>query len=707
MTRPRFSSQEAERLLVGVETAPGSGDFRVDDRLLVEEVRQRSDQAISSARIAVRLDDDFDAEAARRAYHPDLRIVVATGDETWAEREVLFEGYPPVQSWRWDGRIEKEAEQYTFLGEHVFERSSRSRKAQIFGRRVRSGAIEDGLATAPELYADRSVLTTALPCVFNADGRGNRAETPMTVAGPGGEPRHVHLFTGDGGGAEAWSFGSALRYLVWFYLQKEGPVFAGNVYDVTEPTPGPAAPSALVAALRRRPVSLNCEATNLVEALALLCDAAGIHVTAETANAAGRFETRLSVWSPEDGPVRQLHLARGGRYADGVRRYDPAGRSVSEVLGANNTYRGEVTWDHRGIVNHAVVIGGVKRFEMTLPLWPGWAPTSNLDDVAPGNRASAKALALTPADVTALGDLAESSDWFRKYHRQGSEYKFHSSVSRLWALNEDGRYEASVYNRNAPFDDYAPFDFSTVAGASVTRPGAWMRRARRLMPPISTSAEGKPLGVWVEVSFDSGTTWQQQAGGVRVLEDQAGIFLDVENPTELTPSGTDSAQQNMWYALIDQTFRVRVTAVVEGDDRLVATFGPAGLASPTLQTNAIVVRDPGSFQFSSQSDTTSVLAEVAPDAEVGRDDSAAIQAFAGDLGRANQDRQVNVAPTIPWLETRYQLGDRISEIRGRHIRFATTVGAGTRWPAVLERRFLLREGRYETELALGITQIHA
>ena len=29
------------------------------------------------------------------------------------------------------------------------------------------------------------------------------------------------------------------------------------------------------------------------------------------------------------------------------------------------------------------------------------------------------------------------------------------------------------------------------------------------------------------------------------------------------PPGVDAAAQNMWYAIIDQTFRVRVTAVVE------------------------------------------------------------------------------------------------------------------------------------------------
>jgi hypothetical protein len=33
------------------------------------------------------------------------------------------------------------------------------------------------------------------------------------------------------------------------------------------------------------------------------------------------------------------------------------------------------------------------------------------------------------------------------------------------------------------------------------------------------------------------------------------------------------------------------------------------------------------------------------------------------------------------------------------------VGAELRWPAVMGRRFVLRDGRYETELTLGITKV--
>lgn len=704
----RERSERVERLLVAVETAPGSAAFAVDERLLADEVWQRSDRALSTARIAVRLDDGFDSEEARRRYHPDCRLIVMTDQAEAAGREILFEGYPPVQSSRWDGRIGREEESYVFEAEHVMERLARGRASLVYGRQVRNGQIEDGLVLHPEVYASQSALLTALPCVFNPDGAGNRAADPLTVCSPGGAARSVHIFTADDGPAVKWTYATALRYLVWFYLPEEGPVFEGNVFAVTDDLAAglPGASDRLSDALRREPVSLVCEATHLIEALAILSAAAGVHVTAETANVGGRPVTQLRVWAADGGPQRQLLLVRGGRYEDGTPRYDASGRSVGEVLADNNTYRGQVSWDHRSIVNCPVVIGDVKRYEMTVPLWPGWMPRASLDNVEPAYRPEARVLALTPDQVEMLGDAAENYAWYRKYHRNGSQFKYNTDVSRLWVLNEDGYYLGNLYNRNDPFDNYRPFDFSTVADSTVTQSGAWMRRRRRFLPTITMSPDGRSLGVWVEISFNSALVWQQQSAGVRVLGDRCGLYFDCESPTEITPTGTDPAIMNMWYAIINQTFRVRVTAVIESDDRLVGTFGPDGLASPTLQINAMVVRRPKSFQYVSRSHTTNVLNAVGTQPKE-RDDSGAIASLAEQLARTNQDRQVRVAPAIPWIETGYGLGDQITEIRGRQLRFATARGAGTRYPAVLERRFVLTDGRYETLLGLGITDVPA
>jgi hypothetical protein len=455
--------------------------------------------------------------------------------------------------------------------------------------------------------------------------------------------------------------------------------------------------------LRAEPVSLVCEATSLAEALGAWSEASGLHVVVETVRIEGRPVSQIRIWATGDGVQRKLYLQRGGCYEDGVARYDAWSRSASQVLAENNTYRGEVAWDHRGIVNHPIVIGGVKQYEMTVPLVPGWLPAVDLDSVAIGDREDAKALALTPDQTEAWGGRSAISTWFRKYHRQGSLFDEHPNTSRLWVLNEDGAFDSDLYNRNAPFHSYAPFDFSTVFDASETSADGWMRRPRRFLPTISRTAEGGTVGVWIEVSFDSGSNWQQQSSGVRVIDDRCGIYFDCDNPTEIAPTGTDPAEDNMWYAIIDQRFRVRVTAVIASDDRLIGTVQPHALYSPTKQVNAFVVRNPKGFQLISRDHATTVLPSTSDSA--GRDDTAAIQVMAERLGQMNQDRRVSVSPAIPWLETSYQIGDRVTEIRGRHVQFATRLGVEDCWPAVLGRRFVLRDGRYETELTLGVTSL--
>jgi len=700
-------SQRAERLIVGVETAYGSSDFQVDERLRVEEVWQRSDKAVSKATIAVRLDDTFDSEEARRRYHPDRRIVVMTEDPDPACRAFLFEGYSPVQVSRWDGRIGRDGEWYVFEAEHVFERLSRASESLVYGRYVRNGVIEDGLQSDPDAYADKSVLMTALPCTFNPDGVPNRAQVPLTVSTPNDGSRFIHLFSWDDSSAAKWTYATVLRYLVWFYRIKEGPVFEGNVFEVTDAlaTGSAIAGDPLSEALAREPVSLTCEATNLVEALSLLASAAGIHITAETSNSGGRPVTTLRVWSSRSGSLRRLYLARGDCTSQGDLWYDASEHSVSEVLSANNTYRGEVAWDHRGIVNYPFVMGDVKRYEMTMPLCPGWEPTTNLDNVDEVDRAAAKALSLTPTQVKALGDAAATNDWYSKYHSQGSDFADYADVARLWVLNEDGAFSGTTYNRNAPFDDYQPFDFSTVADATATGSDAWMRRARRLLNTLSISKDGRSLGVWAEVSFDSGATWQPISSKVRVLSDRVGIYFDYDNPTEITPVDLDSEDQNMWYAIVDQTYRVRVTGLIESDERVMGTFLPGYLKSPTLQINAMMVRRPKSFRYETRSHTTNVLVSDEAFDGVERDDTEAIATLARQLAEINQDREVRVLPMIPWIETGYAIGDRIAEVRGRHLRFATTMGSQTEYPAVIERRFVLQDSRYETVLTLGVTEV--
>ena len=124
-----------------------------------------------------------------------------------------------------------------------------------------------------------------------------------------------------------------------------------------------------------------------------------------------------------------------------------------------------------------------------------------------------------------------------------------------------------------------------------------------------------------------------------------------------------------------------------------------------MQVNSSLVRRPAAFKFASRQAGSSVLVGTLGGGVEERDDSAAIQALARWLAETRQDRQVRVAPAIPWIETGYAIGDRVTEIAGRCLRFATTVGSDTQYPAVTERRFVLRDGANETLLTLAGTDV--
>lgn len=696
----------ASRLPVAsLETSPGSGVFEVDERLSVMDVTLDSDEAVSTARLAVRLDEQFDAALAKARYAPDLRVIVSVHDGAMAEPVVLFEGHPPVQEAQWRGGPGRADDSFGFVATHVYDRLSRDRRCWIYGRRMRNGVIEDGLSVDPASWADRSLLVEALPCVFNFDGQPNRAAEPMTVVAPDGSPRSVHLFTHDNDSAGvAWTYLTALRYLVWFYAPREGPVFEGNVFSATDAFVAEAMPEAsteLVRRLLKTPASLNCEATNLVEALALLAEAAGIHITVDTVAIGAGVQSRFRAWAPGDGPRKSPGLARGGKYPDGVRRFDASSLRAADVFRANQVSAADIRWDDRRIVNAPIVIGDVKGYEMTVPLVPGWAPVVNLDNVAPADRDDAKALALTPEQVATLGPLAELSAWYRMYHRNGSQFAAHRWVGRRWVLNEDGRFDGAAFNRNAPFDDYQPFDFATVTNDDITTRGQWVRRSRPLLPTITRTELGAGFGVLVEISFDSGATWHPPVGAVSILTDPTAIAFEAANPTQITPPGVDPLEQNLWYAIIDQTFRVRVTAVIEGDARVIAKPNPDESATPTLQTNATVVYRPTVYRYATRRGTTNVLADVNPDGEgIERDDSTVAEADAATLAGREQGRRVSATPVVPWFDTAFDVGDEIIGIRGRSLSLASRADGQNLGLVVVSKRWRFGAGKWETALVL-------
>lgn len=677
MTRPADRAQFVETPFALVETSPGSGSFVRDDRIRVTEVHSVIGERMSDARADVRLDDAFDLVAARERYNSDLRFVVVVGDSATGERRVLFDGYPVVQRSLRRGGPRGALDRYEINAVGVLSRWSQDVRSWVFGRRMRNGLIEDGLQSSPDAFADQSVLVSALPCVFNLDDAPNRSAEPVEVVAAAGRAHRIFLFTYDGDpAARRWSLADALRYLVWFHHTSNGPIGIDAFMDATaaavdvDPLDrGPFIPvSAAIDRLLTDASDLNCEATNLVEAINLVADAAGLSAGVESTAEDGAVRCSFRMFAANDGRLHSLNLAWGGRYADGSPRYDTSRLTAGDVTRDNQLVDVDIRWRHDNVVTAPMVVGGVKRFEITVPLVPGWVPEIDLDNVALVDRDDAKALAVTPDIEEFLGDLVEDIPWYQKYHWRGSDFDAHRDVGRLWVLNEDGAFDGATYNRNAPFDDYQPFDFSTVADESVTMRGGWARRLRPMLAALTRDGDGNALGVVVQVSYDSGLTWHPPVGAVAVDKVRAAIRFNISNPTAMVEPDGDFLVTNLWFALIDQTFRVRATAVFESDDRLHVAHSPNPAAAATSRRNGALIYDPRRYELASREGTANALLAAHPDRQIDEADDTrsaeiAVRRLAGD----QQSGAVEVTARIPWMDDAIALGDRIDGIAGRDV----------------------------------------
>lgn len=663
-----------ERLLVMLETAPGSGRFELDERAGVEELRDRAGLGASTARVAVRIDAAFDVGAAMERYHPDRRVLVTTDEAVATDRTVLFDGYAARQTWAWDGRLERESETYGFEAEHVLARAAAAADAFVVGQRRRSG----GMGTA----GDASLIpATALACVFNPDGAGNRDGQPVLRA----DGTLADVF-GDERSGMRWNYAEVLRYLLGFHGPALATISTTALRVALDPAGLQETSGRLASRLLGEPVELRCEGKSLQEAIAVWSRASGVHVAARSHWVGEGVVTEPTLWALEDGPVAEVGLAATGVHADGTPRYVASSREAA--LRENQVYRGALTWSHGAGATQARVLGDAKLYEVTLPLWPGWLPRAGLDNVAPANRGAAKAAALTQGQVEAMGVSVASDAWFQSHHAQGALFAADGDAGRLWVLNEDGAL-GTAYERNEPFDAYAACEFEKVLGVPVA--SAWARRARRLLPLVSGVGAGDG-GVVVEVSYDAGATWQRPSCAYRVLEDRAGIYLEAENLADVRPAGVSAELQNAWYALVDQTFRVRVTARVAGDERVegravAARRRARGRRGTTVDATGVY----GFTQRGALADTVAELLE-AP-----RDDSEALTRAARAVAATIVDPAIEGTLVIPWLEAGYAVGDQVQGIAGRQI----PLGDGSIAPVVVERRFVLSETARETVLVLS------
>jgi len=591
------------------------------DYLLPVAVRERMAPDVHKAVLRLNL-----AEARSHAWEwkgflgPDDRIRIFQRLPS-GERGALFEGFAVETEMIWDGRNEEAIA------------TAVSRAFRLKRDFVVNGRWMTSKAGAMAYYA-------GLPCVFNAEGKPNRAATPYEApAGyPAGAPGVFPFTADDDPNAEFWTLGNVLDYLAWIYNRDqvwvENPMPGDTDYDRTDP------------------VLLDVEGMNLWDALA-------------AAAAKGGCDLWERVLSDEGGlPVFRIALLeRGSGPLASLRRQSAVvGEETALDLDETNVHAARVAENTAGAVARPLVGGGRMLYEITVALGKAWDPAR---------------LAI-PAGEEAWPSKElegyEASDYVKRYCTYGADFPDYAECGRLWAADTDGRYSAAPYN--LPTVD--------VADLADQEAESW---PLMLYPPLPTltrysSAGGKPTqNVLVEMSIDNGDNWFVLTG-YRVLPDRLGIYIDEANLADLGPKGEVSAADNLFQQLDDDPSQVsvRMTCTIASPHRALvspAATGECPTAFASVEWFERETLGQVRVRASSSQFTGSGLAVDEADG------TADLEAAAEEIQRVAQARALEGRIGVEWPTESVALGDTVEKIDGIDYWMFSTEGPSARRPRIV------------------------
>ena len=449
---------------------------------------------------------------------------------------------------------------------------------------------------------------------WTADANADRVEGLPLVFNPDGQPnaadQRYDPGTGDPHTVFAPDSGGASA---WTLDEAVAYLLAEHGASADVDVPSPSEVRAAVEPLIIRDVSL--EGQTLTEALDALLELAGGRILIATEPGEISISRRLEIWYPDRAPVGWLAHQRPGE------RYDPRATDLANLT---------VRMHFESAPRHYVARGDRKMYESTFDLVAGWdnaLETYDPDDFSP----------------SANPDFDTVRDVFRK-----------------WALNETGEYSESPYERGPAPDLSALFEGEP-----------YVRRRRRLRPCLSRDVLGRSHGVYVEVSLDSGTSWERMNLGVRVLERECGLYLT-----------DDPLPVRYLAAAMRHEVRVRVTATIGSDSVLAAEYAGDGDAALPGRTRHLNV--PAGYRFHHVATTSRFYGQAGAD-EI--DDSARLEELLRATYEADRRAPAPTRIEAPCLAMGHRVGERILGIRGRRLDLAREHGACTTAPVVKRVRF--------------------
>lgn len=500
--------------------------------------------------------------------------------------DVLFDGYPQQETLGWASA----AQRATFVAQGVAEvHMEQHPEAQVYGRHMRRDPAREW-----EFDSDDRVHTH-WPCIFNAEGKPNRAKFPTLhhlFEGDGIDVT-VYPFAGDGDPtAEYWTLAQALCYLVHHHHRGDMHLTVTEFWrDVAplaamEPVPVNVAndfATRMRVALRETPV----ESTNLRTALNQVLRKHGFRYAVGLINHYGgapsssqvplHWRHVLRIWHPDDTGLNRGPLYMGEQSIVTLPRdlpfTDVTARTPEVVAQANPSEQTGLTIEHRA-ARQITVLGGRQAFEVTLQLRPGWKP------FIPANAAHYPGVAMPSPNMV---DEATLDDARRAYWEQyialarveedgeagevdpAFDPIFHTShpeswrvldVLRKWIYPTDHRYDVRV--APVPFartgypermyqaivdGEFNALSHPAPIGASLTADlmnegGArnWAAMPRLMRQLVGRFGLGETHSIVVEAFFLS-VGWRRidDAAECIPLDEECGLIIRHPNPVMLAP----------------------------------------------------------------------------------------------------------------------------------------------------------------------------
>lgn len=516
-----------------------------------------------------------------------VRIVVAGRSKPAASPAIVHEGYPMVDSVVWSPR--QQSLRFTSLsaGQEYLRTHERS---QITGRYMRGRPTEDWDSEQPD-----ATLVTALAPSFNPQGKPNRSADPYpmkTGVDSNGQSvtEPIHLWTTDGApGAQHWTYWQALRTLLYFWVARHGDALVDAHKSLLDTT-GLASTAPNSAAdpfdsLGTQLVNdLQVQGTTVDAALALLCDAAGLHyeIALETVSTGSLWfqinsNHYVRIWAGlNDAAALQatpaINRNMGTPAVHDFPRdapWQPYGTTTpaSDIADANAAQHANLTIDNRDI-SHVHVVGGTPEWEGSFLLRPGWLPFEHLDNlILDEDKQAAKNWwddQFPPEPYEETGRVPSSV-----HHGQHPHHSPHADLMRLWVFPDSIEYYGQGYGRAVgPFGEakYDPYRNRETApeGDPVTNPADWRLWYEDWtwgggFPPGSTAWNVPGCSYWIPRRrpfrntigrFSTATADVSPIVRIHfgVRDEEGNLVIDPETELPQVPAPDDAA----WVPYIDQ-----------------------------------------------------------------------------------------------------------------------------------------------------------